>query len=48
MFVIKKKSAKKASAEWQQVKSNFLYLGCYFLAIRAAYAVCNGKLRLRA
>ena len=48
MFVIKKKSAKKSSAEWAQVKSNFFYLGCYFFAVRALYEVCSGRLRLRA
>ena len=48
MFVIKKKSAKKSTAEWAAVKSNFVYLGCYFFAIRLAYEVCNGRLRLRA
>ncbi|KAH8093040.1 ribonuclease [Aureococcus anophagefferens] len=39
MFVIKKKSAAKSNAEWAAVKSTFMQLGIYFIAVRVMVEV---------
>lgn len=44
MFVIKKKSAAKSNAEWAAVKSTFMQLGIYFIAVRVMY-VAGSRLR---
>eukprot|EP00631_Chrysoreinhardia_giraudii_P001435 CAMPEP_0197423008 /NCGR_PEP_ID=MMETSP1170-20131217/18847_1 /TAXON_ID=54406 /ORGANISM="Sarcinochrysis sp, Strain CCMP770" /LENGTH=47 /DNA_ID= /DNA_START= /DNA_END= /DNA_ORIENTATION= len=43
MFVIKKKSAQRSVAEFQRIKQAFMYLGGYFVAIRAIYLVVNRR-----
>lgn len=43
MFAIKKKSHKKSMAEFAKLKTNFVCLGCYFLAVRALYLLVNRK-----
>jgi len=43
MFVIKKKSQRKSMAEYSQLRTSCMYLGCYFVAIRALYLFVNRK-----
>lgn len=43
MFVLKRKNAARSKAEFDKIKHAFLYLGGYFVAIRALFLLVNRR-----